>query len=111
MELVFIVRTLFVLMLCVLSGCFRLSGDSWYEGPPPRPASMSMYYQPTSSYGSFRDEILQTTDNYTLHHYTIDSYAGPIVIDFFLGKKFSENLVLVFPVLGGKNFIEKHIAK
>jgi hypothetical protein len=72
---------------------------------------MTAYYQPTSSYGSFRDEIVQTTDTYTLHHYTIDSYAGPIVIDYFQGKAFSENLVLVFPVLGGKNFIEKHIAK
>ncbi len=108
---VLLVRFILILLIGVLSGCFRVSGDSWYEGPPPRPASMSMYYQPTSSYGAFRDEILQSTENYTLHHYSIDSYAGPIVIDYFQGNKFSENLVLVFPVLGGKNFIEKHIAK
>ncbi len=88
-----------------------MSGDAWYDGPPKRPAAMTAYYQPTSSYGSFRDEIIQTTDTYTLHHYTIESYAGPIVIDYFQGKKLSDNLVLVFPVLGGKNFIEKHIAK
>lgn len=105
------VRVILLILVLALSGCFRVSGDAWYEGPPQRPASMSMYYQPTSSYGSFRDEILQTTDSYTLHHYTIESYAGPIVIDYFQGKSFSENLVLVFPVLGGKNFIEKHIAK
>lgn len=104
-------RTLLVIIVFLLTGCFRVSGDGWYAGPPERPAAMEEYYRPGSAYGAFRDEILQTTDTYTLHHITIDSYAGPIVVDYFQGKRTTDQLVLVFPVLGGKNFIEKHIAK
>lgn len=72
---------------------------------------MERYYAPSKPYGAFREEIEKTTDRYTLKHITIDSYAGPIVIDFFQGKRASNSLVLVFPVLGGKNFIEKHFAR
>lgn len=95
----------------VLTGCFRLSGNSFYEGPPERPAAMEEYYRPEKPYGSFREEIEKTTDEYTLKHITIESYAGPIVIDYFQQPKRTNSLVLVFPVLGGKNFIEKHIAR
>lgn len=72
---------------------------------------MEEYYKPQSAYGNFRTEIVQDTDLYTLKHITIESYAGPIVVDYFEGRERTDHLVLVFPVLGGKNFIEKHIAK
>jgi hypothetical protein len=72
---------------------------------------MEKYYAPEKPYGSFREEIEKTTDDYTLKHITIESYAGPIVIDYFQGPKPTDSLVLVFPVLGGKNFIEKHMAR
>lgn len=104
-------RIFALLAALVLSGCFRVSADAGYSGPPERPAAMAEYYQPTSSYGAYRDEIVESHDEYTLHHYTIESYAGPITIEYFAGQERSENLVLVFPVLGGKNFIEKHIAR
>ena len=104
-------RLLLFFTAALLSGCFRISGDSWYKGPPPRPAAMEEYYKLTSSYGDFRTEIVQDTDTYTLKHITIDSYAGPISVDYFEGRKKTDLLVLVFPVLGGKNLIEKHIAK
>jgi hypothetical protein len=100
-----------LLFTLFLSGCFRLSGNSWYEGAPERPEAMERYYKPEKPYGSFREEIEKTTDDYTLKRITIDSYAGPIVVDFFQGTTPSDALVLVFPVLGGKNFIEKHIAR
>lgn len=105
-------RLALLLSLAVtLSGCFRVSGDAWYAGPPERPEAMEAYYKPASSYGNFREEIVQTTDTYTLKHITIESYAGPILVDYFQGKEKSDSLILVFPVLGGRNFIEKHIAR
>ncbi len=108
-------KVLFVLTALTVcwgtTGCFRLSSDSWYQGAPARPEAMEAYYKPEKSYGTFREEIEKVTDDYTLKHITVDSYAGPIVIDFFQGTKPSDSLVLVFPVLGGKNFIEKHIAR
>ena len=89
-----------MLFTLFLSGCFRLSGNSWYEGAPERPEAMERYYKPEKPYGSFREEIEKTTDDYTLKRITIDSYAGPIVVDFFQGTTPSDALVLVFPVLG-----------
>lgn len=99
------------LLVLFVAGCFRLSGNSWYEGPPARPSEMESYYAPEHSYGAFRENIEKTTKDYTLKRITLESYAGPIVVDFFQGNKKSDSLVLVFPVLGGKNFIEKHIAR
>jgi hypothetical protein len=72
---------------------------------------METYYKPERSYGGFREEIEKTTDRYTHKRISIDSYAGPIVVDYFQASERSDSLVLVFPVLGGKNFIEKHIAR
>ena len=69
------------------------------------------YYTPEKPYAGFREDIEKSTKRYTLKHITIDSYAGPIVIDYFQRPEKSKSLVLVFPVLGGKNFIEKHIAR
>jgi hypothetical protein len=104
--------TVIVCLVCVLcSGCFRLSGSSSYPGPPERPKEMDRYYRPQRPYGSFREEIERAEADYTHKRITIDSYAGPIVVDFFQGTKPSDSLVLVFPVLGGKNFIEKHFAR
>lgn len=101
-----------VCVACLLfSGCVRLSGNSWYTGPPARPTSMQEYYRAEASYAGFREQIEKSTKQYTLKHITIDSYAGPIVIDYFQRSEKSNSLVLVFPVLGGKNFIEKHIAR
>jgi hypothetical protein len=93
------------------SGCFRLTASSSYKGPPERPAEMESYYRPERPYGSFREEIERVTPDYTHKHITIDSYSGPIVVDYFQGNKRTDSLVLVFPVLGGKNFIEKHFAR
>jgi hypothetical protein len=107
-----LVSLLLVIISTGLSGCFKLSSSAAYIAPPPeRPDSMQRYYQPQHPYGGFREEILKTTNDYTLKHITIDSYAGPIVLDYFQGKKQSDSLVLVFPVLGGKNFIENHFAR
>lgn len=92
-------------------GCFRVSRDHLYDGPPPRPAAMERYYAPEQSYTGYREEIEKATPKFTIKHITVESYAGPIVIDYFQTPKQSDALVLVFPVLGGKNFIERHMAK
>ena len=71
---------------------------------------MEQYYSADQSYTGYREEIQTTTDAYVWKHITIDTSSGPIVIDFLDTKQHTPNLVFVFPVLGGKLFIEKHIA-
>lgn len=98
------------LLLC-LGGCFRIIGGN-HGTPQQRPASMLEYYKPTASFGNYREELQEETDTYLHKHITIESYAGPLTVEYFQRKgQRSESLVFVFPVLGGKNFIEKHIAK
>jgi hypothetical protein len=73
---------------------------------------MMEYYQPQSSYTSYREEIQYEGDRHTHKHITLDTYAGPVVIEFFQAKGVrTDSLVFVFPVLGGKNFIEQHMAR
>lgn len=72
---------------------------------------MERYYAPQRSYDSSRQEIESTTDKYALKHITLETYAGPIIIDYFQTPKQTDSLILVFPVLGGKNFIERHLAR
>ena len=100
-----------LLLLVGAMGCFRISGNGSYDGPPERPEAMDRYYRPEHSYDSARQEIETTTEKYTLKHITLESYAGPIVVDYFQTPRESDSLILVFPVLGGKNFIERHLAK
>lgn len=88
----------------------RLSGNSFYEGPPARPAVMDQYYAVTQSYTGYREVIAETTEAYVHKHITIDSPAGPVVVDYFETPERNPNLVFVFPVLGGKLFFEKHVA-
>ena len=99
------------LLVLLLNGCFRISGDVPCDGPPPRPESLLSYYAPAESYSAYREEIREVHSDYTLKHISIDSYAGPIGIDYFQGNTPSESVVFVFPVLGGKNFIEQHFAR
>jgi hypothetical protein len=98
-----------ILSVC-LSGCFKISGSGGMK-PPERPASMLEYYKPSASFGDYREELQYETDTYLHKHITIESYAGPVTVEYFQNKGArSDSLVFVFPVLGGKNFIEKHIA-
>jgi hypothetical protein len=96
---------------CTLTGCLRLSRNHWYKGPPERPAQMTEYYEVGKTYTGYHQEVVETTERYTWKHISIDSPAGPIVVDFFDTGKRTDDLVFVFPVLGGKLFIETHFAK
>jgi hypothetical protein len=100
---------LFLATAC-LSGCFKIAGGGGTK-PLERPASMLEYYKPSASFGDYREELQYETDTYLHKHITIESYAGPVTVEYFQNKGArSDSLVFVFPVLGGKNFIEKHIA-
>jgi hypothetical protein len=99
-----------ILMTAWLSGCFKVAGSGSGE-VLERPTSMLEYYKPAGSFGNYREEVEYETDSYIHKRITIESYAGPITAEYFQRKGVrSDSMVFVFPVLGGKNFIEKHIA-
>lgn len=93
-----------------LSGCFRLSGLEDYNGPQTRPPAMEEYFGPRPSYESFKDDVVSETPEYILRHISITAGSLSVVVDYYARRERSDDLVFVFPVLGGKNIIEGHIA-
>ncbi len=85
--------------------------DPKYKGPSPRPAAIEQYYGRNGDYGTFKEEFIIKESAYTLKKISIESSAGPITIDYYQRPQASENIVLVFPVLGGKPIIENYFAE
>ncbi len=112
MALVPMMRVVACMLVMVWSsGCFRIMGGRG-RAPQERPAAMLEYYKPAASFGDYREEVEYEADSFIHKHITIESYAGPVTVEYFQRKGArSDSLVFVFPVLGGKNFIEKHIAR
>jgi len=100
-----------VAVVAALSGCFRLGRGMGYEAPPPRPEALERYYKADGGYSSFVSTIAEERSKYTHHHIIVQTGSGPIILDYFASKKVAPDMVFVFPVLGGKNVIEKHIAE
>jgi hypothetical protein len=98
------------LFTLLLTGCYSLPLDPKYKGPTPRPAALDQYYSRETSYGAVNEEIVKSTDQYTLKKISVESSAGQISIDYYQRREPSENIVLVFPVLGGKPVIEGYFA-
>ncbi len=94
-----------------LSGCFSLPVRSNYQGPPTRPASIEQYYSKGGSYLSFDEVELEKTSQYTHKLITIETALGPTSVEYFQRAEPSKNLIFVFPMLGGKNGVERYFAR
>lgn len=105
-----------VLSLCLvllsfsLSACFFASQDPDYAGPRLRPASLDEYYAKGNSYIGFREEIFDQEEDFAIKRIYLQTNIGPIVIDYFKRPEESKELILVFPVLGGRNVFENYFA-
>jgi hypothetical protein len=107
----FLLRNLLILAaVCLLSGCIVLPAR--YTGKPleQRPPELEMYYDKGRSYTRVQEIRKERYDGYVIRQFRISSDVGPIWIDFFQGKKRSDHVVFVFPVLGGKAIIENYFA-
>ena len=100
----------FIALLVVLSGCFRVSGGGEYKGPPIRPQALTNYYASSGSYGNYSANLVEQKKRFNRYHIVVSTPAGPVSIEYFKNHQESDNLVFVFPVLGGKNIIENHLA-
>jgi hypothetical protein len=103
--------TVFVLVLHFLCGCFSVYQDPRYIAPPSRPASFEEYYSRGRSYLSAREEAVKSDGEVTQRRIFIDTDAGKTTIDYFQRAEKSDDLILVFPLLGGKNDIAEYFAQ
>lgn len=95
-----------------LSGCFTIAQDSTYLEPPSRPDEIQKYYQEKGNIRYFYDEALNNDGVVNVRRITVSTDIGPFTVDYYdnvIDK--SDDLIFVFPVLGGKkNLIEGYFA-
>lgn len=104
-------RTLCVVFsLLFISGCVALDQGRGYLGPKPRTAELEQYYTKGRSYLSFSEQVAQRSSGFQVKRISIASDAGQITIDYFQRNKINDDLILVFPLLGGKNMVADYFA-
>lgn len=107
-----IIRLLW-LSICmqIFTGCYSVRLNPEYAAPPPRPPEIEAYYSKGESYRKYTSEVVSKKDGFTINRYTIVSDLAPITVDYYQRPEKSDRLILVFPVLGGKNIIAEYFAR
>jgi len=93
------------------TGCVLTPLNPYYEGPAERPAGIEAYYSAEASYRSFDEELLEASKRITVKRITLQTELGETEIDYFIADQKSEELILVLPVLGGRNLFANYFAR
>lgn len=104
------IDALLILVITAVSGCFSIPQDPTYRGPTPRPSALDAYYDRGRSYLSSERYPLRYEGSIPVDRISLESDVGEILIDYFKSDQENDALVLVFPVLGGKNIIADYFA-
>lgn len=106
-----ILQTLLPVYAVLFSGCFTVPMTGDYDGPDKRPDSIEKYYSKEGGYGDYVVTTLREDRYFSVKRIVIKSSAGEIVLDYYQRHEPSDDLVFVFPVLGGsKNMIAGYFA-
>jgi len=98
-------------VLTLASGCVIIPQGLGYRGPEPRPDQLDQYYDHSTSFTSFRDEIKRDKKRYTQRRIRLETIYGPITLDYFQRHSLTQDVILIFPILGGKNTFENYFAQ
>lgn len=102
-------RWLFIAFLLGFSGCVRLLPGEGSTGAMD-PINTS-YYKPANSYSDYTLYAVTPGRSYSVKRFLVESYLGKIAIDYFdIREKETDSVVVVFPILGGKNKISNYFA-
>ena len=104
-------RSLLVLGALWLSGCFVIPANPNYQGPPPRPAALDQYYQADAPYTGYYEKIIKLGKVYSQTEVHVETPAGEIVVDYYQRPEKTKDLILIFPILGGKYMFESYFAR
>ena len=97
--------------LLLFTGCYSASLKPDYAGPAERPATINEYYDTSCFYQSVNKEIVREERDFKVERIKIATEHGEIVVDYFKNDKRSDDLVLVFPIMGGKNILANYFAE
>ena len=97
------------LLALSLTSCMYVPRNPEYEGPEPRPPELDEYYQ-VHEYWGVEEEVLDERKEYEVLEYILLTDVGPVTITFNRHYEHQDTLILVFPILGGKNLFANHFA-
>lgn len=104
-------RVFLISFFILSSSCAFVPQSSKYKGPTARPAELEEYYTKTAGYDSFKEESIRKKTDYQVKKINVQTKLGEISIDYYQQNEKNDNLILVFPVLGGKNIIADYFAE
>ena len=103
--------TVFLLFpLLTGSGCVSSRLASGYAGPVERPRSLMAYYSVGDSYTDASEEVIENADGYQIRRITIATESGEVVADYYDRSQPNDELIFVFPILGGRNYFAEYFA-
>jgi hypothetical protein len=99
-----------ILVQC-FAGCIRLVSEGNSPAVLNRPAYLESYYNKKDSYKSFTNHRVQPARHYTVRRILLKTDTSEFSLDYYqIRGATSKELILVFPVLGGKPIIENYLA-
>lgn len=93
-----------------VSSCAYVGESSSGAPKPERPAEIDSYYSRGSSFEDFKEEVIYENSDYKVKRISIITESGLVTVDYYQRPTSDENLVFVFPLLGGKNLIVDYFA-
>ncbi len=99
--------------LAVLSSCAVVPQDPKYAGPLARPETVSRYYDYNRNdpYHSISEQVRAKKRQYVHKRIIVGTDYGQLVVEYYQRKKPTDNLIFVFPILGGEHLVEGYFAK
>jgi len=81
-----------------------------YAGPPARPAEIEEYYANKGTIRGVAEKVLLEHPRYIVSELTLTTDNGEAKIELYAKRKTSDELVFVFPILGGDYWFERYFA-
>ncbi|MBF0101409.1 MAG: dienelactone hydrolase family protein [Desulfobacterales bacterium] len=107
-----------VIVLFYFCGCAHYSIDSKYHGPEPLPENIIQEYSYEKFQGDYTETLTETQATYQLKKvtfkptHTILKDSHEITIDYYdIDKSKKVPVIMILPILGGKNQESKFFAK
>ena len=100
-----------LLSILVLTGCAYRPMAGRYSGPKVREPWIESYYGASQEKFSVSKTQLEVKSDYTVSEIVLYTKAGEAKLEYYGKKKESNELVFVFPILGGEYLFERYFAR
>ena len=104
-------RTLFLVFLLTVSGCAFVPQGKNKVTPVERPTEVLQYYSTEDEAYTVSEISEKEVVQLKVKTIVLETGVGQAKIDYYNVNADSDNLLFVFPLLGGRNFVANHFAQ